>query len=160
MANADLKTKRTSASVSDFIDAISDESRRNDCRRLASLLKKATKSEPRMWGANVVGCGDYHYKYESGRENDWFVIGFSPRKANLTLYFMTGTERYKTILAKLGKHKTGKGCLYIKKLDDVNLDVLGELVSTSTKDLLQPKKQKSARTPGTKSIKKHGRALR
>jgi hypothetical protein len=140
MANADLKTKKTSASVSDFIDAIPDEERQKDCRRLVALMKKATKSDPKMWGPNVVGFGDYHYKYESGRENDWFVTGFSPRKQNLTLYFMTGTERYRKILDKLGKHKTGKGCLYVKNLDDVDLDVLSELVSTSAKDLLTPKK--------------------
>ena len=140
MANADLKTKKTSASVSEFIEGIPDEERRKDCRRLVSLMKKATKSEPKMWGANVVGFGDYHYKYESGRENDWFVAGFSPRKQNLTMYLMTGTERYKRILDRLGKYKTGKGCLYFKTLDDVDLDVLTELVSTSTKDLLAPKK--------------------
>ncbi len=140
MPNADLKTKKTSARVSDFIESIPDEKNRDDCRRLAAIMKKATGAEPRMWGANVVGFGDYHYKYESGRENDWFVAGFSPRKQNLTLYFMTGTERYASILARLGKHKTGKGCLYIKKLDDVDLGVLDELVTTSARDLLKPKK--------------------
>ena len=140
MANADLKTKKTSASVSDFIDGIADEEKRQDCRHLVSLMKIATKAEPKMWGPNVVGFGDYHYKYESGRENDWFVAGFSPRKQNLTLYFMTGTERYKAILDRLGKHKTGKGCLYVKNLADVDTEVLSELVSTSTRDLLEPKK--------------------
>lgn len=140
MPNADLKTKKTSASVPDFIESIPDEKNRDDCRRLAAIMKKATGAEPRMWGANVVGFGDYHYKYESGRENDWFVTGFSPRKQNLTLYFMTGTERYASILDRLGKHKTGKGCLYVKKLDDIDLDVLEELVRTSARDLLKPKK--------------------
>lgn len=140
MANADLKTKKTTASVLDFIESIPDEDRREDCRRLITLMKKATRADPKMWGSNVVGFGDYHYKYESGRENDWFVTGFSPRKQNLTLYFMTGTERYKSILDRLGKHKTGKGCLYINNLDEVDVDVLQELVRASARDLVSPSK--------------------
>jgi hypothetical protein len=140
MANAELKTKKTAASVSEFIESISDEERRKDCRRLVALMKKATKADPKMWGTNVVGFGDYHYKYESGRENDWFVAGFSPRKQNLTLYFMTGTERYKDILHRLGKHKTGKGCLYIKNLTEVDQDVLAELIKTSAGDLAKSKR--------------------
>lgn len=135
MANADLKTKKTQASVSKFIDGIPDEKRRDECRRLVDIMKRATAAEPKMWGSSVVGFGDYHYKYESGRENDWFVAGFSPRKDSLTLYFMTGIEPYKQLLAKLGKHKTGKGCLYIKNLDDVDANVLMELVTTSAADL-------------------------
>jgi len=135
MANADLKTKKTTASVSKFIDDIADEKRRADCRRVVEIMKKATGDEPKMWGSSVVGFGDYHYKYESGRENDWFVTGFSPRKDSLTLYFMTGVERYKPILARLGKHRTGKGCLYIKSLEDVDADVLKELITTSKRDL-------------------------
>ena len=137
MANADLKTKKTQASVSKFIDSIEDEKRRDDCRRLVDIMKKATKAEPKMWGSSVVGFGDYHYKYESGRENDWFVTGFSPRKDSLTLYFMTGIEPYKQLLSKLGKHKTGKGCLYIKTLDDVDGNVLKQLVATSAQDLMK-----------------------
>lgn len=135
MANADLKTKKTTASVSKFIDAIADEKRRADCLRVLDIMKKATEAEPKMWGSSVVGFGDYHYRYESGRENDWFVTGFSPRKESLTLYFMTGIERYKSILERLGKHKTGKGCLYIKSLDDVDEAVLKELITTSAGDL-------------------------
>ena len=139
MANADLKTKKTTQSVSRFIDGIEDEQRREDSRRVLDLMKKATGAEPKMWGASVVGFGDYHYKYDSGRENDWFVTGFSPRKQNLTLYFMTGLDRYESLLKRLGKHKTGKGCLYIKHLDDIDIGVLRELVSTSARDLLKPK---------------------
>ena len=135
MANADLKTKKTQASVSKFIDSIPDEKRREDCRRIVDIMKKATNAEPKMWGSSVVGFGDYHYKYESGRENDWFVTGFSPRKDSLTLYFMTGIEPYKKLLGRLGKHKTGKGCLYIKSLDDIDVNVLKEFVTTSAKDL-------------------------
>jgi hypothetical protein len=139
MANADLKTKKTEASVSKFIDGIADEKRRAECRRVLDIMKKATGAEPKMWGSSVVGFGDYHYKYESGRENDWFVTGFSPRKDSLTLYFMTGIEPYKSILARLGRHKTGKGCLYIRNLDDVDMKTLAELVSASAKDLTKPK---------------------
>jgi len=106
MANADLKTKKTQASVSKFIDSIADEKRREDCRRVVDIMKKATDAEPKMWGSSVVGFGDYHYKYESGRENDWFVTGFSPRKDSLTLYFMTGIEPYKQALEAQGKKFT------------------------------------------------------
>ena len=139
MANADLKTKKTTQSVSRFIEEIEDEGRREDCRRVLELMTKATGTEPKMWGASVVGFGDYHYKYDSGRENDWFVTGFSPRKQNLTLYFMTGLDRYASLLKRLGKHKTGKGCLYIRNLDDVDIGVLRELVTSSARDLLKPR---------------------
>ena len=139
MANADLKTKKTTQSVSKFISDIEDERRRDDSRRVLDLMKKATGAEPKMWGASVIGFGDYHYKYDSGRENDWFVTGFSPRKGNLTLYFMTGLDRYESLLKRLGKHKTGKGCLYIKNLDDVDIGVLRELVTSSARDLLKPR---------------------
>ena len=135
MANADLKTKKTTGSVSKFIDSITDEKRRDECRQVSEIMKEATGADPKMWGTSVVGFGDYHYKYESGRENDWFVTGFSPRKNALTLYFMTGIERYKSLLSRLGKHKTGKGCLYIKNLDDIDMKVLKELVATSARDL-------------------------
>ena len=139
MPNADLKTKKTTQSVSRFIDDIEDEGRREDCRRVLDLMMKATGAEPKMWGESVVGFGDYHYRYDSGRENDWFVTGFSPRKQNLTLYFMTGLDRYESLLKRLGKHKTGKGCLYIRNLDDIDIGVLRELVTTSARDLLKPK---------------------
>lgn len=140
MANADLKTKKTTASVSKFIDDIGDDQQREDSRRVLDIMKKATGAEPKMWGSSLVGFGDYHYKYESGRENDWFVTGFSPRKGNLTLYFMTGFDRYASLLERLGKHKTGKGCLHIKKLDDVDVGVLGELVTASARDLKKSSK--------------------
>lgn len=141
MANADLKTKKTDESVSKFIDNIKDEKRRNDCRKVLALMQSAVGAEPKMWGKSVVGFGDYHYKYESGRENDWFMTGFSPRKQNLTLYFMTGVEQYAPLLARLGKHKTGKGCLYIKNLDDIDTSVLSELVRSVARDLSMPKKR-------------------
>ncbi len=140
MANAELKTKATTASVEAFLESIGDERRQKDCRSVLEIMKSATGAAPKMWGTSVVGFGDYHYKYESGRENDWFMTGFSPRKDSLTLYFMTGIELYAAILKDLGKHKIGKGCLYIKSLDDVDEKVLRRLVETSVKDLEKKKR--------------------
>lgn len=128
---AELKTKKTEESVEKFLDEIQDEKRREDCYTVLKLMKKVTKAEPKMWGANIVGFGTYQYKYESGRELDWFIAGFSPRKQNLTLYIMSGFPRHAELLAKLGKHKTGKSCLYINKLEDINQGVLKELIEKS-----------------------------
>jgi hypothetical protein len=128
-------------SVDDFIGAIPDEMRREDCRTLVEMMRVATHSEPKMWGPAIVGFGQYHYKYDSGREADWFLAGFSPRKSALTLYIMAGFDRYDGIMARLGKYKTGKSCLYIKKLSDIDLDVLRELVNESVKHM--------SRTSGT-----------
>jgi len=126
---AELKTKQNEQSVEDFLGEIADEKRRQDCFTVLELMKKLTEQEPKMWGASIVGFGNYKYKYKSGREGEWFVTGFSPRKQNLTLYIMSGFTRYDELLAKLGKHKTGKSCLYINKLEDVNLGVLEEMIS-------------------------------
>jgi hypothetical protein len=134
---AELKTKATTASVSDFLAAIEDDERRQDCLTVAKIMKKATGAEPRLWGASIVGFGDHHYKYESGRELDWFLTGFSPRKRDLTLYIMPGFTRYDDLMAKLGKHKTGKSCLYIKRLADVDLAVLQTLVEDSVGHMRQ-----------------------
>ena len=132
---AELKTKATGASVSAFIDAIPDADRRRDCKTLVSLMKKATKAQPKMWGSSIVGFGDYHYKYDSGREADWFQAGFSPRKAALTLYLTSGIgwPDQTALMSKLGKHKTGRGCLYIKQLSDVDVKVLERLIEWSVK---------------------------
>lgn len=130
---AELKTQPTDVSVGDFIAAIPDETRREDCRTVVEIMKNATHSDPKMWGPSIVGFGHYHYKYESGREGDWFLAGFSPRKSALTLYIMAGFDRYDGIMARLGKYKTGKSCLYVKKLSDIDLDVLRELVDESVK---------------------------
>src|SRR5579859_1151015 len=113
----DNKTKKTNKSVDDFIEALKDEAQRDDSRALVKLMKSVSKQEPKMWGSSLIGFGDYHYKYATGREGDIFQIGFSPRKQALVLYFMDGLQRHLEALKKLGKHKTGKGCLYIKKLD-------------------------------------------
>jgi hypothetical protein len=128
---AKLKTRATGATVQSFLKAVPDEARRKDCETLVRLMKQAVGAEPRMWGPSIVGFGDYRYSYASGRENDWFVAGFSPRKQDLTLYIMAGFARYPSLMAKLGKYKTGKSCLYIKRLADVDMSVLEALVTAS-----------------------------
>lgn len=128
---AELKTKVTKVSVVKFLQGIKDEKKREDCYQILKIMKKATKAEPRMWGTSIIGFGDHHYVYESGREGDWFIAGFSPRVQNLTLYMMGGFDQ--ELLKKLGKYKTGKGCLYINKLEDVDTKVLDKLITTSVK---------------------------
>jgi hypothetical protein len=140
---AELKTKATTASVSDFIAAVEDEERRKDCREVLEIMKKATGDAPKMWGASIVGFGNHRYKYATGRELDWFLTGFSPRKRDLTLYIMPGFARYRELMASLGKYKTGKSCLYIKRLADIDVDVLQTLVESSVdhmREMLKPKK--------------------
>jgi len=127
---AQLKTKKTKASVPAFLAGLDPEVRK-DCKTLVGLMEGATGAKAKMWGPAIVGFGDYHYRYESGREADWFVMGFSPRKAALTLYLMCGLRRIAGDLAVLGKHKTGKGCLYVKRLDDVDAGVLRRIVKTA-----------------------------
>jgi len=126
---AELKTKQNNTSVTDFLDSIDDEQRCRDSYKIVDLMKKVTKEEPKMWGSSIIGFGNYHYKYKSGREGDWMKTGFSPRKQNLTIYAMCDVNKFNELLQKLGKHKTGKGCLYIKKFDDVNPQVLKKLIS-------------------------------
>ena len=128
---AELKTKPTNDSVKKFIDAIPDDTRRRECRTVIGIMKAATGAAPKMWGTSIVGFGDHHYKYESGREGDWFLAGFSPRKDQLTLYLSSGFDGRDSILKRLGRYRTGKSCLYLKKLSDVDLDVLKELVENS-----------------------------
>ena len=128
---ADLKTKITDQSVEKFLQTVADPARREDCYEILRLMQSITQEEPKMWGKSIIGFGQYHYKYESGREGDWFLTGFSPRKQNLTLYIMAGFSRYEEILQELGTYKTGKSCLYINKLSDVNITVLKELTGES-----------------------------
>jgi hypothetical protein len=130
---AELKTRVTRASVDKFLQGIRDEKKREDCYEILKIMKRATKAEPKMWGTSIIGFGDHHYVYESGREGDWFMAGYSPRVQNLTLYLMGGFEA--ELLKKLGKYKTGKGCLYINKLEDVDKKVLRELVTKSVRKL-------------------------
>jgi hypothetical protein len=130
----ELKTQVNDASVEGFLNAVTDEQKRKDCFEILGLMAQVTKEEPKMWGASIVGFGSYHYKGASGREGDWMLTGFSPRKDNLTLYIMGGFGSHQDLLKKLGKHKTSSGgCLYIKKLDDVDTEVLKELVAESVR---------------------------
>lgn len=130
---AELKTKPNDASVEAFLNGITDARKRRDALALLTLMREVTQSEPVMWGSSIVGFGSYHYKYESGREGDWFITGFSPRKQDLTVYIMQGFERFGALMRKLGKYKTGKSCLYIKTLDDIDLSTLRELVAQAVK---------------------------
>ena len=133
MAKAELKTKVNEASVTDFLNSVEDEQKRKDSFEVLKLMKKASKEDAKMWGGSIVGFGSYHYKGASGREGEWMLIGFSPRKQNITLYIMPGFERYPALMKKLGKYSTGKSCLYIKRLSDVDASVLKELVTESIK---------------------------
>lgn len=128
---AELKTQPNDRSVEEFLDQIQDEQKRRDAGELAGLMQQVTGEPPTMWGTSIVGFGTYRYRYPTGREADWFIIGFSPRKQSLTLYLMDGFERYGELMGALGKHSTGKSCLYVKRLDDVDLSVLQELIERS-----------------------------
>jgi len=132
---AELKTRPSDDDVTAFLEGIEDEGRRADCFDLLKLMRRVTGEEPRLWGSSIVGFGSYHYEYESGREGDWFVAGFAPRKRALTLYIMSGFSGHDELMARLGRHTTGKSCLYIGSLEDVDRDVLEELVSRSAAHL-------------------------
>ena len=134
---AENKTKPTVLSVEEFFDAVAEENRGADCYAVLELMKDVSGEEPIMWGTSIVGFGSYHYVYDSGREGDAPLTGFSPRSKNLTLHIMAGFRRYDDLMNKLGKHKTGKSCLYINKLDDIDLDVLRELVHHSIEYMKQ-----------------------
>ena len=132
---AENKTKPNTKSVPEFLEQIENPKRKADCLYIAAFMEKLTGSKPKMWGESIVGFGEYHYKYASGREGDWFITGFSPRKQNLTLYMMGYLEHYPDHLERLGKFKHGKGCLYINRLEDIDLKVLEEMIRTSLKRL-------------------------
>jgi hypothetical protein len=134
---AENKTTPNDQDVEQFLNSVDDERKRKDSFTILELMKQVTGLEPTMWGSSIVGFGNYHYKYASGREGDMILAGFSPRKQNLTLYNMGGFERYDDLLKKLGKHTTGKGCLYIKRLDDVDLPTLKNLIEESFKHIKQ-----------------------
>ena len=140
---AEMKTKPTNESVEKFLNKVSDEERRADCFAVAKIMKEITGEKPKMWGPSIVGFGSYHYKYASGREGDWPITGFSPRKKDPTLYLMMGYEKYKDLLEKLGKHSGGKSCLYINRLSDVHTPTLKKLIKASVKDLKAYTKLKS-----------------
>ena len=130
----EAKTRPTEQDVEQFLDGVADERQRRDCRAVAALMREVTGAEPRMWGDSIVGFGSYHYRYASGREGDWLLTGFSPRKQNLTLYLSYGVEQHGDLLARLGKHKVGKACLYLKRLDDVDQEALRELIRRSVEE--------------------------
>ena len=132
---AEAKQKRNTNDVDDFLNGISDVNRRSDCLRVLELMKAATGTEPAMWGRGIVGFGRYQYKYDAGTKGEWFLVGFSPRKQDLSLYIMSGLERYDSLLKKLGKHKTGKCCLYIKQLEDIDVTVLNQLIKQALVDI-------------------------
>jgi len=132
---AEQKTKPTERPVEAFLDQVADEQVRDDCFAIARLMKKVTGAEAKMWGPSIVGFGQYHYKYDSGHEGYTCLTGFSPRKQNITLYVMPGADEHAGLLKKLGKHKAGKGCLYIKKLADIDTGVLEKLVARSVDTL-------------------------
>ena len=132
---AEMKTKPTQASVKDFLNQIADKERRDDCFAVAKMMEEITGDKPTMWGPSIVGFGTYHYKYASGREGDWPVAAFSPRKRDLTIYLMMGFEKRSDLMEKLGKHSVSKSCLYIKRLSDVHVPTLKKLIKESIKDL-------------------------
>lgn len=145
---AELKTKPNDASVTAFLDSIADEKKRADAYTITGMMQKATRAEAKMWGTGIIGFGDYHYVYASGREGDWFLVGFSPRKQNFTLYAMGGSwEQHADLLAQLGKHSLGKGCLYIKRLEDIDKVALKKLIGAAVKQAkLQVKLDAKKRT--------------
>lgn len=130
---AELKTKVNDSSVTEFLNKIENEEQKELSFKILELIKKVTKEEPKMWGESIIGFGTYHYKYKSGREGDWFTTGFSPRKQNTTLYIMSGFSKYDELMKNLGKYKTGKSCLYIKKEEDIDFKILEKLIAESVK---------------------------
>ncbi len=128
---AELKTQPHDGDVMEFLSSVDSDRRREDAQVVLDLMQEVTGEEPKMWGTSIVGFGSYHYQYESGREGDWFVTGFSPRKHNLTLYIMSGFTQFEELLGQLGKYKTGKACLYINKIDDIDLNTLRKLIRLS-----------------------------
>jgi hypothetical protein len=146
---AELKTKATGKSVDAFLASVKDETRREDCRRVAEIMTKATGAAPRMWGSAIVGFGDYRYRYASGREGDWFLVGFSPRKDNLTLYLPAIYKGDDALVEKLGKVKRGGGCLYVKRLEDVHVPTLTKLVKSCVGELR--KREKALTSKGKKA---------
>lgn len=130
---AEAKTKATGASVEAFLESKAEGQRLADCHALIRMMREATGDEPKMWGPSIVGFGLYRYKYASGREGDWPLCGFSPRKSDLTIYIVAGFDEFADLMGRLGKYKTGKSCLYVKKLADIDVAVLKQLVAASVK---------------------------
>ena len=132
---AEVKTKKTENSVVDYINNIKHEQQKKDCEVLLKMMKKHTKKEPKLWGTSIIGFGEYAYKGKSGREGTWFTTGFAPRKGNISIYIISGVDNYKPLLKKLGKHKTGVGCLYVNSLEEIDQKVLEELIKENAKKM-------------------------
>ena len=139
----ELKTQKTDASVEDFLNSVPEKRKREDSFAILDLMRDITGEEPAMWGASIIGFGSYRYQYASGREGEWFVTGFSPRKQNLTLYIMSGFDNYDSLLSQLGKYRTGKSCLYINKLEDVDTQTLRDLIQQSVAHMAETNEQTS-----------------
>lgn len=139
-----MKTKPEKSSVTKFLYSVNPDQKQKDSLEITEMMRKISRSEPVMWGTSIVGLGRYHYKYKSGREGDWFKVGFSPRKQSISLYLTTGFKESQDLLNKLGKHKTGKACLYINKLEDVDKEVLQKLIKASIEyaDKVYPNQKK------------------
>ena len=134
---SELKTQKNEVSVEDFLNSVEPEKKRKDSFAILEIMRQVTGEEAVMWGSSIIGFGSYHYKYASGRENEWFLVGFSPRKQNLTLYIMSGFDNYDALLSDLGKYKTGKSCLYINKLEDVDEGNLRKLIKQSVDHMIE-----------------------
>lgn len=143
---SEMKTKPTNQSVKEFLNKVSDEERRADCFAVAKIMEEITGEKPKMWGPSIIGFGSYHYKYASGREGDWPIAGFSPRKKDLTVYLMVGFEKNGELMEKLGKHTTGKSCLYLKRLSDIHIPTLKKLIKTSVKETKDYVKAQAAKS--------------
>lgn len=137
---SDLKTKVTEASVKDYIDALKDEQQKKDCKELLKMMKSITKAKPKLWSHGAIGFGTYTYKGASGRTGEWYTTGFSPRKQNISIMLVSGFGHNKDLLEKLGKHKTGGGCLYVKKLEDIDKKVLEQLIRRNIKKMAELQK--------------------
>lgn len=129
---AELKTRKNDDNVEAFLNTVESEEKKKDCFTILEMMEKITGETPKMWGTSIIGFGDHHYKYKTGREGDWFNVGFAPRKQNISLYIMTGFKKYDELMSRLGKFKTGKSCLYIKKLEDVDINILEQLIALSS----------------------------
>jgi hypothetical protein len=154
VAKAELKTKKNKASVGAFIDGIDDDQKRQDSKAIVKMMKAATGDAGKMWGSSIVGFGEYTYKYASGREGEWMAVGFSPRKQNLTLYIMDGFKEYDALLSRLGKYSTGKSCLYIKRLSDVDEKILARMIKLSVKKMLGAHIDATQKKPAKKKAAK------
>ena len=135
MAKAKVKTVETKNSVTDFINLIPDETKKSDCFNLIEIMKEQSGFEPKLWGPSIVGFGSYHYKYESGREGEAPLVAFSPRKSEISLYLSSSFENREELLQKFGKHKSAKACIYVKRLEDINISILKKMISLSIKHI-------------------------